>query len=117
MVFLYGSGRLCGGGGSDGGGRDDLGVGLGDGKLGGLAGLLSGGWLDDDVGGFGEFALDVILGFVELVHGLTEAAGEFRELFWAEKHEDERQDDEGIRPCEVQDGGEDLHYRGLNTTD
>ena len=60
----------------------------------------------------GDFALEFILGFGELPHGLTHAAGEFRKLLRAEKKQDDQQDDNEIRPCQIKETG-DIHSVGV----
>ena len=47
----------------------------------------------------GDFALKFILGLAKLTDGLPHAAGELRELLRTEKKQDDKQDDDEIRPC------------------
>ena len=56
----------------------------------------------------GHFTFKFVFGFGELTDGLAHATGELRQLLRTEKKQDDQQDDNEIRPCEVEKAG-DIH--------
>ena len=68
------------------------------------------GWLSRGLWWPGHFTLKFILSFGEFTDRLSHALGKFRELLRAEKEQDDEQDNDQVRPGEVEKTG-DVHMR------
>jgi len=77
--------------------------------------LLALSGLDGDVG-LGQFTLDFILGLVEFLDGLAHSTSQFRQLLRAEQEQDDQQDYDQIRSRKVEEGGDNVHFNRVNTT-
>jgi len=56
-----------------------------------------------------QFVTEFILGLLELLNGLAEAARQFRQFLGPEKNENDQQNDDQVGAAQVHEAGEDAH--------
>ena len=61
-----------------------------------------------------QFVAEFVLCFLKLLHRLTHSTGKFRQLLCSEQDQDNQQDDDQVRPCQIHETGDKAHAVSLN---
>jgi hypothetical protein len=56
-----------------------------------------------------QFVAEFVLCFLKLLYRLAHSAGEFRQFLCSEQNQNNQQDDDQVRPCQVHEAGEEAH--------
>ena len=63
---------------------------------------------------FMQFVAEFVLCFLKLLYRLPHSAGKFRQLLRSEQDQDNQQDDDQVRPCQIHETGNKAHALGFN---
>jgi len=61
-----------------------------------------------------QFVVELVLCFLKLLHRLAHSTSKFRQLLRSEQDQDNQQDDDQVRPCQIHKTGDKAHALGFN---
>src|SRR4026208_580218 len=61
-----------------------------------------------------QFVAEFVLCFLKLLHRLAHSTGKFRQLLRPEQDQDDQQDDDQVRPCQIHETGDKAHALPFN---